>query len=177
MRSARVTMTSSPCRNAKPRWPSKVTNISSGLDSAAGRTLMRELPGITIGRLPSECGAIGVSSSASTLGCTIGPPAARLYAVDPVGLARIKPSALTSRHERGRPRTPTARSSARSRAFVTTTSFSTMCVARTESRRAMRVRAQHRRASWTARGRRARARARHQIRAAGSRSGIRGCRS
>ena len=35
-------------------------------------------PGMTIGRLVSVCGAIGVRTSASTLGCTIGPPAARL---------------------------------------------------------------------------------------------------
>jgi hypothetical protein len=32
---------------------------------------------------------------ASTTGCTIGPPAARLYAVDPVGVATISPSAFT----------------------------------------------------------------------------------
>ena len=50
---------------------------------------------MTIGRLVSVCGAIGVSTIASTFGCTIGPPAARLYAVDPVGVAMISPSART----------------------------------------------------------------------------------
>ena len=34
--------------------------------------------GMTIGRLLSVCGAIGVITSASAAGCTIGPPAARL---------------------------------------------------------------------------------------------------
>ena len=48
-----------------------------------------EAHGITIGRLVSVCGAIGVRISASMFGWTIGPPAARLYAVDPVGDAAI----------------------------------------------------------------------------------------
>ena len=48
-----------------------------------------------MGRLLSVCGAMGVMISASMAGCTIGPPADRLYAVDPVGIAMIKPSALT----------------------------------------------------------------------------------
>ena len=48
-----------------------------------------------MGRLVRVCGAIGVSTSASTRGWTIGPPAARLYAVEPVAVATIRPSALT----------------------------------------------------------------------------------
>ena len=46
-----------------------------------------------MGRFVSVWGANGVRSTASTMGCTIGPPAARLYAVEPVGLAMIRPSA------------------------------------------------------------------------------------
>ncbi len=37
-------------------------------------------------------GQMGVKSSAGTPGCTMLPPAARLYAVEPVGVAIIKPS-------------------------------------------------------------------------------------
>jgi hypothetical protein len=36
---------------------------------------------------------MGVSSIAGTDGCTIDPPAAKEYAVDPVGVAIIRPSA------------------------------------------------------------------------------------
>src|SRR5256885_9496386 len=36
-----------------------------------------DVAGITIGRFVSMCGAIGVSTRASMVGCTIGPPAAR----------------------------------------------------------------------------------------------------
>ena len=55
--------------------------------------------GITIGLFVKVCGAIGVTSSASTLGCTMGPPAARLYAVEPVGLAMTNPSRLATHDE------------------------------------------------------------------------------
>ncbi len=40
-------------------------------------------PGITIGRIVSRCGQIGVTIMQFTAGITIGPFAARLYAVDP----------------------------------------------------------------------------------------------
>ena len=43
----------------------------------------------------SECGQMGVKRMAGTLGCTMEPPAATLYAVDPVGVANITPSACT----------------------------------------------------------------------------------
>ena len=73
----------------------------------------------------SVCGAIGVSTSASTRGCTIGPPAARLYAVEPVALAMIRPSALTL--VTSPLLTETDSSMMRdSAALVNTTSFSTM---------------------------------------------------
>ena len=50
-------------------------------------------PATTTGRFVSVCGAIGVIVRPSTRGCTIGPPAERLYAVVPVGLAMMRPSA------------------------------------------------------------------------------------
>ena len=39
------------------------------------------------------CAAIGVSTRHATLGLTIGPRAEKEYAVDPVGVATITPSA------------------------------------------------------------------------------------
>jgi hypothetical protein len=39
------------------------------------------------------CGATGVKINASRCGETIGPPAAKLYAVDPVDVATINASA------------------------------------------------------------------------------------
>ena len=44
----------------------------------------------------SVCAQIGVRRSPLTMGFMIGPPAEREYAVDPVGEATIKPSALHS---------------------------------------------------------------------------------
>ena len=52
--------------------------------------------GTTSGREVSECGAVGVIIKESTLGVIIGPPADNEYAVDPVGVAIIKPSELYS---------------------------------------------------------------------------------
>ena len=40
------------------------------------------------------CAAIGVTTMASTPGTTIGPPALSEYAVEPVGVATMMPSAL-----------------------------------------------------------------------------------
>lgn len=39
------------------------------------------------------CGQMGVNKIAGTLGCTMLPPALMLYAVDPVGVAMMRPSA------------------------------------------------------------------------------------
>ncbi len=44
-------------------------------------------------RLYAECGATGVTTRASTAGLTMGPPAEKLYAVDPVGVATTIASA------------------------------------------------------------------------------------
>src|SRR5262252_5418672 len=87
-----------------------------------GFTRMADVEGMTMGRFVNVWGAMGVMSSASTLGATIGPPAARLYAVDPVGVAMISPSALT-RVTRPSP-TETDKSISRERApLLMTTSF------------------------------------------------------
>jgi len=50
--------------------------------------------GSTIGRCVSVCGQIGETSSTETDGSMIGPPAESEYAVEPVGVARMSPSAL-----------------------------------------------------------------------------------
>src|ERR1043166_398762 len=49
-----------------------------------------------IERLVSTCGQIGVMTKTPDSGSRIGPPAESEYAVDPVGVATIKPSALNS---------------------------------------------------------------------------------
>src|SRR5947207_9459168 len=54
---------------------------------------MRCDAGSTMGRFVSVCEQIGVSTMASTLGNTIGPPADSEYAVDPVGVEMMRPSA------------------------------------------------------------------------------------
>ena len=51
--------------------------------------------GRTMGRKEREWGQMGVMQSAGTPGWTMEPPAARLYAVDPVGELRMTPSAAT----------------------------------------------------------------------------------
>ena len=54
---------------------------------------MRCVPGSTIGRLVNVCEQIGVMTTASIVGNRIGPPADSEYAVDPVGVEMISPSA------------------------------------------------------------------------------------
>lgn len=49
--------------------------------------------GTTRGRKDRECGAMGVRRVQGTLGETMGPPADKLYAVDPEGVAMMSPSA------------------------------------------------------------------------------------
>jgi len=44
-------------------------------------------------RLYAECGATGVTTRASIAGLRMGPPAEKLYAVDPVGVATTIASA------------------------------------------------------------------------------------
>ena len=52
--------------------------------------------GMTIGLLAKLIGHIGLIIIASILGCTIGPPAAIEYAVEPVDVDIISPSPLYS---------------------------------------------------------------------------------
>ena len=74
-----------------PHCPSTVSSTCSAGD--ASRTITRDVAGTTTGRLVSVCGQIGVTTKARTSGVTIGPPAARVYAVEPVGVATMSPSA------------------------------------------------------------------------------------
>lgn len=57
------------------------------------RTVMVHMSGITIGRFDSACGAIGTNTMPFVCGCNIGPFEDKAYAVEPVGVAIIKPSA------------------------------------------------------------------------------------
>ena len=53
---------------------------------------MEEEDGNTRGRKDKLLGHIGVRTNALSDGCTIGPPAEREYAVEPVGVDIITPS-------------------------------------------------------------------------------------
>jgi hypothetical protein len=57
--------------------------------SLALRTLIVQFSGRISGRNDNECGASGVKEIDGTLLWTIDPPADRLYAVEPVGVAII----------------------------------------------------------------------------------------
>ena len=54
---------------------------------------MTAVSGTAIGRCVSAWGATGTSANAGTCGSRIGPPAESAYAVDPVGVATMIPSA------------------------------------------------------------------------------------
>lgn len=54
--------------------------------------MIRDDPGSTSGLKLRLRGQIGVRSRACTEGCTIGPPHEREYAVEPVGVDRMRPS-------------------------------------------------------------------------------------
>lgn len=59
-----------------------------------------ELSGTTRGRKERECGAMGVSRVPGTEGATMGPPADMLYAVEPEGVAMIRPSAYNNNNNK-----------------------------------------------------------------------------
>ena len=83
--SAPHTEISSPTCNAMPHWPS-TDNVAS---QSAGPTSVIPIgpsAAVTTGRCVSECGQIGVMTSVFVPASTMGPPAARLYAVDPIGV-------------------------------------------------------------------------------------------
>src|SRR5512139_1018876 len=69
-----------------------VRNTSSATDLSEISTTA--LSGSTIGLFVSVWGQIGVSTMQPVVGYSIGPPAERQYAVDPVGVDTIRPSAL-----------------------------------------------------------------------------------
>ena len=81
-------------------------------------TASTEVGATTSGRAKSACALIGTISSASTPGQTTGPPALKLYAVEPVGVAHTTPS--HPQRDSGRPSTSTTTSSIRSRAAFST---------------------------------------------------------
>jgi hypothetical protein len=60
------------------------------------RKVIAEEDGNTRGRNDKLRGQIGVSTIALSEGCTIGPPADREYAVEPVGVETMRPSQTAS---------------------------------------------------------------------------------
>jgi hypothetical protein len=70
--------------------PSRLTQAEASRPSAGFLMVILEHSGRMRGRKEREWGAIGVSRMAGTLECTIEPPAAMLYAVDPEGVEIIK---------------------------------------------------------------------------------------
>ena len=56
------------------------------------------------GRNERLCGQMGVTRMQGTWGCTMEPPAARLYAVEPVGVATIRPSPCRQERKGGKER-------------------------------------------------------------------------
>src|SRR4029079_2547765 len=77
--------------NGKPTCPSSV-NVTSSLSVFSNNSISAS-SGTTIGRFESVNGQIGVMTTAFIEGKITGPPAQRLYAVDPVGVETIRPSA------------------------------------------------------------------------------------
>jgi len=86
-------MIRSPGSSGNPTCPSSVTCTSAAFCPSASATVTIDSPGRMIGRCDRLCGQIGVVTRALTDGTMTGPPAARLYAVEPVGVERIRPSA------------------------------------------------------------------------------------
>ena len=80
--------TSSPSYSWNRVAPSRLTQALD-LPSSGFRSLIDTFSGRIKGLNERECGARGVREIAGTLLCMIEPPAARLYAVDPVGVDMI----------------------------------------------------------------------------------------
>src|SRR2546423_1913063 len=74
-----------------PTCPSIDKNASS--PELCTSILISTVSRTTSGRCVSECGQTGLMTNASTDGIRIGPPAASEYAVEPVGVETITPSA------------------------------------------------------------------------------------
>ena len=84
--------TLSPLESGKLVCPSKLTVACSPAYLKIGSKVKCPSAGKISGRWPKECGQMGVSKKTSTSGATIGPPAAKEYAVEPVGVETIMPS-------------------------------------------------------------------------------------
>src|SRR4051812_16846728 len=82
----------SPLSTGSPVCPSIVKNACSSPPCTT--ILISDKSTTTKALCVSECGHTGVTTNASTAGINIGPPAANEYAVDPVGVDTITPSAL-----------------------------------------------------------------------------------
>src|SRR6267378_5987886 len=90
--SARRTSSFSPGWMGVPTWPSNDTRTSS-LQGGIGWIVTTAVAARTSGRTARVCGQMAVTTIASTVGTTIGPPADIEYAVDPVGVLTMIPSA------------------------------------------------------------------------------------
>src|SRR3989441_12176029 len=90
--SARRTSSFSPGWMGVPTWPSNDTSTSS-LPGGIGWMVTTAVAARTSGRPARVWGQIAVTTIASTVGTTIGPPADIEYAVDPVGVLTMIPSA------------------------------------------------------------------------------------
>src|SRR5258708_23156982 len=88
---ARRTRTREVSPIGNPTRPSTVTVASC--EGTGNSTPTVSLRSTTTDRALDVCALIGVITPASTLGCRIGPPADREYAVHPEGVATITPSA------------------------------------------------------------------------------------
>ena len=86
-------LTVSPPSSLTPSLPSAVTYTEFFLHCMEHSSIT-ESQFRTAGLLSRECGQIGVTQTADNEGSSIGPPADKEYAVDPVAVAAITPSAL-----------------------------------------------------------------------------------
>ena len=84
---------SSSC-NSNRVEPSRLTQAELRL-SYGLRSVINVDDGTTKGRQAKACGANGVTHIESELGCKTDPPAARLYAEEPVGVLTITPLPIT----------------------------------------------------------------------------------
>src|SRR3954469_16358356 len=83
-------VTLSPARSGVDDWPSQKSVVPGFTRS--GVIVIVEVIGVTTGRNDKLWGQIGVIETALTPSMTIGPPAARLYAVEPDGVEMMIPS-------------------------------------------------------------------------------------
>lgn len=99
--SSPTTLTSIPTPTPLPLLtPSTLTSTSLPLFFSLNRNTTGVFAGSTSGRKLRLRGHTGVSSSDATSGCTMLPPLLRLYAVLPVGVLTIIPSATASVRKR-----------------------------------------------------------------------------